>query len=100
MEDAHHGMLNSARMGIPQGRTLMLLKLVVMVSILLATFALPTVRAEEVPDVIGLTQSCRGSSSCLGSTEGRDGLANHEFDRAGRCGPQSRSSSQNQCSPR
>ena len=57
IEVQHHGVMHSAGMGIRQGRNLRLIPLVVMVSILLATFALPTVRAEEVPDVIGLTQS-------------------------------------------
>ena len=65
MEDAHHVMLNSARMGIPQGRTLMLLKLAVMVSTLVATFALPTASAEEVPDVIGLTQPAAEAALAL-----------------------------------
>jgi beta-lactam-binding protein with PASTA domain len=51
------GVRNLPRMGTQRGRKLIFLKLLVMVSILLPTFVLPTVRAAEVPNVIGLTQT-------------------------------------------
>jgi beta-lactam-binding protein with PASTA domain len=57
MEVQQQGGRNLTRIGNQRGRKLIFLKLVVMVSILFPIFALPTARATEVPDVIGLTQT-------------------------------------------
>ena len=57
MEVQRQGLGNPIRLGTQQVRKLIFLKLMVMVSILLPTFALPTVRAADVPNVIGLTQT-------------------------------------------
>ena len=57
MEVQGQGVRNLLRMGTRRSRKLILLKLMAMLSILLPALALPTVRAAEVPNVIGLTQT-------------------------------------------
>ena len=60
------------------------LKCMVVVSILLPTFALPTVWAEEVPDVVSLTQAdAEAAISAAGLTVGTITPTNHPTVAAG-----------------
>ena len=76
--------LNLKREGQGHGWLLRLLKSMIMVSILLPTFALPTVWAEEVPDVVGLSQGdAEFAITGAGLTVGAITTTNHPTVAAG-----------------